>query len=90
VLCSSVCGFLDDYPATLRRLVALLRPGGLFVQWDWERDDTEGEPGGLSRAEIGEALTAAGLAAVSVDTAFETEADGHVMKPLIGIGAKPY
>jgi len=52
VLCSSVCSFLDDYPATLRRLAALLRPGGLFIQWDWERDETEGDPGGLSRAEI--------------------------------------
>ena len=35
VVCSSVCGFLDDYPGTVARLAGLLRPGGLFVQWDW-------------------------------------------------------
>ncbi|RLE24984.1 MAG: hypothetical protein DRJ50_03810, partial [Actinobacteria bacterium] len=37
IVCSSVCSFLDDYPGTVADLVALLRPGGLFVQWDWER-----------------------------------------------------
>jgi len=90
VLCSSVCSFLDDYPATLRRLAALLRPGGLLIQWDWERDETEGDAGGLSRAEIGEALAAAGLVDIYVETAFEAKADGQIMRPLIGIGAKPY
>lgn len=35
VVCSSVCAFLDDYPGTVERLVLQLKPGGLFLQWDW-------------------------------------------------------
>lgn len=44
IVCSSVCSFLDDYPATLADLAILLVPGGLFVQWDWERDDSDDDP----------------------------------------------
>lgn len=35
ILASSVCSFLPDYPATLSALWTLLRPGGVFAQWDW-------------------------------------------------------
>ena len=86
VVCSSVCSFLDDYPGTTHRLVGLLRPGGVFVQWDWERapDDEHG----LTRTEIVESLTGAGLGNLHVDTAFEVESEGHVMRPLMGIGQR--
>ncbi len=86
IVCSSVCGFLDDYPGTVRRLATMLRPGGLFVQWDWERDDSDEDPHGLTRDEIREAITGSGLSDVHVDTGFEAEAYGQVMRPLIGIG----
>ncbi len=89
VVCSSVCSFLDDYPGTVRRLAELLRPGGLFVQWDWERHDEDDDTHGLSRSEVHRALEAAGLVDVHVDTAFEVEIDGQLMAPLIGIGQKP-
>ncbi len=86
IVCSSVCSFLDDYPATAARLVALLRPGGVFVQWDWER----GEDGhGLDRTEIVEALGGAGLEQITVETAFEVDVEGHTMRPLIGHGRRP-
>lgn len=89
VVCSSVCSFLDDYPGTVQRLADLLRPGGLFVQWDWERHDVDNDTHGLSRSEIHEAIASAGLTSVHVDTAFELEIDGHLMRPLIGVGQKP-
>lgn len=90
VVCSSVCGFLDDYPGVaVRRLADLLRPGGVFVQWDWERDDARGDAHGLSRREVEQAIGSAGLVRVRVDTAFEVEIDGAVMRPLIGVGQKP-
>ena len=93
VVCSSVCSFLDDYPGTVQRLADLLRPGGLFVQWDWERHDdnhdNDDDTHGLSRSEVHEALEAAGLADVHVGTAFEIEIDGQLMAPLIGVGQKP-
>ncbi len=86
IVCSSVCSFLDDYPATAARLVDLLRPGGLFIQWDWERD---GDDHGLSRGDIADALSSAGLEGVEVATAFEIDADGHTMRPLVGHGRRP-
>ena len=85
VVCSSVCSFLEDYPGTMRKLAGLLGPGGLFVQWDWERDDDD-DSHGLTRSEIRDAITSAGLVDVHVDTAFEVDVDGQVMRPLIGVG----
>jgi 2-polyprenyl-3-methyl-5-hydroxy-6-metoxy-1,4-benzoquinol methylase len=87
VVCSSVCGFLDDYPGTVAGLAELLRPGGLFVQWDWEREDADGD--GLSRQEITDALAAAGFSDIHVGLAFELPFGDEMMRPLIGIGHKP-
>ena len=91
VVCSSVLGFVDDHPATVRRLASLLRPGGILVHLDWERldggDDDDGH--GLSRPEVRSALEAAGLVDVVVDTAFELDIDGETMCPLVGVGVRP-
>lgn len=89
IVCSSVCSFLDDYPATVKTLVELLAPGGLFVQWDWERDNAAEDPHGLSRVEIADALRAAGLEQVVVDIGFEAEFEDQVMRPLMGSGRVP-
>ena len=89
IVCSSVCAFLDDYPAAVEGLVARLRPGGLFVQWDWERDESAHDPHGLTRDEIRRALAAAGLTAILVNTGFEIAAAGQSMRPLIGHGQQP-
>lgn len=89
VVCSSVCSFLDDYPGTVQRLVELLRPGGVFVQWDWERNEGAADAHGLTRGEIQHAITSAGLVGAHVETAFEVEMYGETMRPLIGVGQKP-
>lgn len=88
VVCSSVLGFVDDYPGTVVRLARLLRPTGLFVQWDWERDGDDPEAHGLSRAEIEGGLVAAGLTSVEVDTAFEIPVGDETMRPLMGVAQK--
>lgn len=87
VVCSSVCSFLDDYPGTVAELVALLAPGGLLVQWDWER--TPDDDGGLSRDQIRSTLEAAGLADVDVGVGFEVDVEGERMAPLMGHGRAP-
>ena len=84
VVCSSVCAFLDDYSATAADLVSRLAPGGLFVQWDWER--TGSDDHGLTRAQIHDALTCAGLTDVDVRTGFAIEVNGQAMAPLVGYG----
>ena len=89
VVCSSVCAFVDDYAATARRLVRRLRPGGLFVQWDWELDPDDDEPHGLERDRIAEVLSDAGLAGVLVTTAFTVEVEHQSMSPLMGSGRTP-
>ncbi len=87
VVCSSVCAFLDDYPATVAELAARLEPGGLFVQWDWER--TPGDDLGLTRDQIAAALGSSGLVDVDVSVGFDIEIDGHRMAPLMGHGRRP-
>ncbi len=88
VVCSSVCGFVDDYPGTVHRIVSLLAPGGLFVQWDWEREETSADEHGLTRNEIRAALTGAGLTGIHVDSAFEIDVEGQTMRPIIGVGRR--
>ena len=89
VACSSVLAFVDDYPAVARTLASHLRPGGLFVQWDWELDPSDDEPHGLTRDDVRGALEAAGLADVSVGIGFEIPAGEHTMRPLMGSGRAP-
>ena len=88
VTCSSVCAFLEDYPSMARTLSQLLRPGGAFVQWDWELDPTSDEPFGLTRSQIEEALNTVGLRDVLVDVAFDVEFEGERMRPLLGFGIR--
>jgi 2-polyprenyl-3-methyl-5-hydroxy-6-metoxy-1,4-benzoquinol methylase len=89
IVCSSVCSFLDDYAAVAADLAARLAPGGVFVQWDWELDDSDEDPHGMTREQITHALTAAGLEAVSVGIGFEAEFESMTMRPLMGIGSTP-
>ena len=91
---SSVCAFLPDYPATLRTLAATLSPGGLFVQWDWERPPGETrteESFGLTRREIEDALRGAELELVALEQAFSLAVPGSEtrMEPLMGVGRRP-
>lgn len=88
ITCSSVCAFLEDYPATVLTLSQLLRPGGAFVQWDWELDPDSDEPFGLTRSQIEAALDAAGLTNRIVDVAFDVEFEGEHMRPLLGFGVR--
>ncbi len=89
VTCSSVCAFVPDYPHTVRRLVEVLAPGGVLVQWDWEVDPEADEPMGLTRVAIEAGLQEAGLMNVTVDIGFREPFEGMVMAPLRGVGTKP-
>ena len=88
VVCSSVCAFVDDYPGLLRELAASLRPGGLFVQWDWELDPDADEPYGLTREAMRSALLKADLEVIVVETGFELPMGELVMRPLMGVGRR--
>lgn len=87
VVCSSVLGFVDDHPATVAEFARRLRPGGLFVQWDWEAEDDAADHG-LTRAAMTAALVDAGLVGGTVEPDFVVEADGERMQPLRGWGVR--
>eukprot|EP00040_Diaphanoeca_grandis_P002906 m.23073 g.23073 ORF g.23073 m.23073 type:complete len:227 (+) comp14055_c0_seq1:188-868(+) len=89
VVCSSVCAFLDDYPATAKQLGSLLKGGGVFVQFDWEFIETDKEPFGLTRPRIEKALTDAGFDNVVAKIGFEAKIEDMTMKPLMGVGQRP-
>lgn len=86
VVASSSLAFVPDYAAEVDRLAKLLRPGGALVAWDWEVDPNADEAFGVTREAIEDAFSSAGLRLRSVRAAFEMEADGHVMKPLLAVG----
>lgn len=88
VVCSSVCAFVDDYPGTVALLASRLRPGGMFVQWDWELDPSAEQPFGLSKDQVREALQAAGLEVVSIGRGFSVAFEDRKMEPLMGVGRR--
>ena len=88
IVCSSVCSFLDDYPAVAGELAGRLAPDGLFVQWDWEAVAGDEDAHGLTRDEVRSALTAAGLSDVEVRTAFSVVEGEQRMEPLMGSGVR--
>ncbi len=87
IVASSVCAFLPDYPHTLQLFKSLLKPGGVFVQWDWQR--TEAEPDfGFTAEMMAGALRDAGLTDVAVTNAFSLEHDAGAMAVLMGVARK--
>jgi 2-polyprenyl-3-methyl-5-hydroxy-6-metoxy-1,4-benzoquinol methylase len=87
IVASSVCAFVPDYERTLIDLGSLLKPGGLFVQWDWLRTDEEADSG-FSADDLRQAYTRAGLKVVDIKTAFSLTSDQGSMPVLMGIAQK--
>lgn len=84
IYASSVCGFLPDYANAVGAFARLLKPGGYFIQWDWQASD--GNDFGLSAEQIRNALQAAELRSIQVEQAFSIEADKQSLPVLIGVG----
>ncbi len=89
VVCSSVLGFVDDYPATVEQLVSRMNCGGLLVQWDWVQDPDTDEPHGFTSEQVRRTLEGSGLVDVGVRRAFSVDVDGAAMTPLLGFGRRP-
>lgn len=87
IVASSVCGFLPDYEETLGLLKSLLKPGGIFVQWDWlSPDDASGM--GLSEAKVLGALEANGFSSIQIKTPFEMSSQKGTMTVLMAVGKR--
>ncbi len=87
IVASSVCAFVPDYEGTLQLLKSLLKPKGLFVQWDWQK--TEGDADfGFTEAMIERAFVNVDLVALSVSESFSFASDRGEMQVLMGVGQK--
>jgi 2-polyprenyl-3-methyl-5-hydroxy-6-metoxy-1,4-benzoquinol methylase len=70
VVANSVCRFVPDYDDLLVRVRKLLKPGGLFVQTDWEQQKeplTENHADGFHEEMLRKAYGKAGLDVVSIE-----------------------
>ncbi|MEM7345174.1 MAG: class I SAM-dependent methyltransferase, partial [Chloroflexota bacterium] len=84
IVASSVCAFLPDYEGTLKLMKRLLKPDGLFIQWDWQQ--TEADPEfGFTKAMIEAGFLNAGLSVVSITNPFSLESEKGVMQVLMGV-----
>jgi len=83
IVASSVCSFLPDYEGTLRLLKTLLKPNGIFVQWDWLKSDEDNDPG-FNEERIESAYQRAGLEKLSITEAFSIEGEADPMKVIMG------
>ncbi len=88
IVASSVCGFLPDFSAELSRLSSTLRPGGLFVQWDWHAEEAGDWARGLTPEAVKSAHQSASLEVVSVGRGFMFSFDGNTMEVLQGVGRR--
>ena len=84
VVASSVCAFLPNYQSTLRLLKTLMKPNGIFVQWDWLK--TDGDSGfGFTEEMVESAFVQAGLEPLSTTKAISLESKEGTMQVLMGV-----
>ncbi|MCW9034663.1 MAG: methyltransferase [Rhodospirillales bacterium] len=69
IVASSVCSFLPDYPGTAKLLRSLLRPAGVYFQWDWMAIDGNSSFG-LTEKNIRETLDKAGFKQIRITQPF--------------------
>jgi len=77
IVASSVCGFLPDYNLTLRDLSSALKPGGLFVQWDWSSE--------MPIERVRSAYKALGLIDLDVEEVFAMTMDDESVPVVMGM-----
>lgn len=87
IVASSVCGFLPSYEETLSLLNTLLKPGGMFIQWDWlaESDDAGM---GMSESRVMNAFKSHQFNNIQVTHPFIMESSKGKMTVLMAIGKR--
>lgn len=85
IVASSVCAFIPDFEKTLMDLKSLLNPGGVFIQWDWKRNDADSDFG-FNEESITKAYSKVGLSVVLVATEFSLTSEKGSREVIIGVG----
>lgn len=85
VVAVSVCAFLPNYNEVLTHIKSLLKPDGIFVQWDWLR--SEKDPNfGFTEEMILDAYSSVGLKVESVTIPFYLIENDEKMEVLMAVG----
>jgi 2-polyprenyl-3-methyl-5-hydroxy-6-metoxy-1,4-benzoquinol methylase len=84
IVASSVCAFLPDYESTLWLLKTLLKPDGVFVQWDWLKIGGDSDFG-LTEEIVESTFNKTGLEVSSITKAFSFESKDGSMQVLMGV-----
>ena len=69
ILASSVCSFLSNYFSTLNLLKSMLKPDGVFIQWDWLANSENSEMG-LTESTIKRALSQSEFSDIKISFPF--------------------
>ncbi|QDP01222.1 class I SAM-dependent DNA methyltransferase [Thalassotalea sp. PS06] len=87
IVASSVCAFVPDYLQTLSAFKALLKEGGTFIQWDWQRINPK-DDFGFSAQDMERGYVQAGLEVERVGEGFSLTTAKGTMTVLMGIAKK--
>lgn len=85
IVASSVCAFLPNLEEVLTTIKSLLKPKGIFVQWDWlqKEEDTDF---GFTEDMIREHYSAVGFKIDSINVPFHLMENGEAMKVIMAVG----
>lgn len=86
IVASSVCGFLPDYKESLTIVKSMLKPNGIFVQWDWLNEDENLD--GMSKETIRNGFNEVGLELTSLTEPFSLSSEKGEMKVLMAVGRR--
>jgi 2-polyprenyl-3-methyl-5-hydroxy-6-metoxy-1,4-benzoquinol methylase len=87
IVASSVCGFLPSYEETLTLLTSLLKPNGLFIQWDWLAEN-EASSIGLTENRVLNALKHQPLIDIQISLPFAMDSQSGKMNVLMATAQK--
>lgn len=87
IVASSVCTFLPDFSEQLTLLAKMIRPGGLFVHWDWHASAGDWAKG-FTVAEVEGAYRTAALHLVSCGVGFDFTFGDCSYEVLMGIARR--
>lgn len=85
IVASSVCAFVPNLDEVLSVIRSLLKPNGIFVQWDWLKA-AEDENFGFTEDMIRNDYVRVGLKVDSVDVAFHFVENEEKMEVLMAVG----
>ena len=85
ILAVSVCAFLPNYQEVLKIIKSSLNPNGIFIQWDWLRNEREPDFG-FTEDLLRENYQQAGLTVESIDIPFYMEENDEKMEVIMAIG----